>query len=204
MPEPLPLEPHRRPTGLAVFLIIAGLIGLWAAFQLTLDKFSLLENPNAHLSCNVNVLIGCSKNLVSWQGNLFGFPNPPIGLVAWSVVIATGVGILAGARYARWYWLGLNLGAVLALAFVIFLITASVTVLNDLCPWCMVTWTITIPTFWLVTLYNLKEGNIPNPPASRRVFSTLYGWVPLITFVCYVIVAIIAQVQLDWIHRAFI
>ena len=198
--------PHRntRPFGLAIFLIIAGIIGLLAAFELTLDKFAILANPQTQLNCNINVLVGCSKNLNSWEGNLFGFPNAPLGLIGWSAVIVVAAGILAGARYARWYWLIFNLGVVLALALVIFLITASVTDLRVLCPWCMVTWSVTIPTFWAVTIYNLKEGNIPLPAGARKFFRTLYSWVPLITLVSYLIVALIAQLQLDWIHRAFI
>lgn len=195
---------YRRPTALAVFLIVAGAIGLWAAFMLTVDKFHLLENPDAQLSCNFSVLVGCSKNLNSWQGSLLGFPNPILGLGGWTAVIAVGVGLFAAGHFARWYWLAFNVGVVLALVLVIFLITQSLTVLDVLCPWCMVTWTVTIPTFWAVTLYNLKEGHIPVPERARRFFGSLYGWVPLITIVCYAIVAVLAQIQLDWIHRAFV
>ena len=196
--------PYRRPTALAIFLIVAGAIGLWAAWMLTLDKISLLENANAQLSCNFNVLVGCGKNLNSWQGSLLGFPNPILGLGGWTATIAVGVGLFAAGRFARWYWIAFNVGVVLALALVIFLITQSITVLNVLCPWCMVTWVVTIPTFWAVTLYNLKEGNIPVPEGARKLFGTFYGWVPLITIVSYAIVAILAQIQLDWIHRAFV
>jgi uncharacterized membrane protein len=55
----------KRPTALAVFLVVAGIIGFYAAFQLTLDKFAVAANPNAVLGCNVSVLVGCSKNLLS-------------------------------------------------------------------------------------------------------------------------------------------
>jgi uncharacterized membrane protein len=195
---------YRRPTALAILLIVAGAIGLWAAFMLTVDKFDLLANPDAQLSCNFSVLVSCSTNLNSWQGSLLGFPNPLLGLGGWTATIAAGVGLFAAGRFARWYWLLFNLGVVLALALVIFLITQSLTVLNVLCPWCMVTWAVTIPTFWAVTLYNLKEGHIPVGERARKLFASLYGWVPLITIVSYAIVAVLAQIQLDWIHRAFI
>ena len=197
-------SPERRPTVLAVFLIVAGAIGFWAAFMLTIDKFHLLANAHAQLSCNFSLLVGCTKNLNSWQGSLFGFPNPVIGLAGWTAAIAVGVGILAGGRFARWYWVLFNIGVVGALALVIFLITQSITVLNVLCPWCMVTWAVTIPTFWAVTLYNLTEGNIPVPPRARAFFGKLYGWVPLITVICYAIVAVLAQIELDWIHNVFV
>ncbi|GIT81429.1 hypothetical protein LLS1_30980 [Leifsonia sp. LS1] len=195
----------RRPRLLAAWLIVAGAIGLAAAFLLTLDKLQMLRDPNAHLTCSFNVLIGCATNLASWQGSLLGFPNPLLGLVGWTATIAMGVAILASRDgFARWFWLAFNAGVVLAMALVVFLITASLTVLNVLCPWCMVTWSVTIPTFWAVTLYNLKTGVIPVPERVRRVCSVLYGWVPLITVGCYAVVAVLAQIQLDWIHRAFV
>ena len=91
----------KSPIGLAVFLIIAGAIGFAAAFALTLDKLAMLENPDAQLSCNFSVLVGCSTNLGSWQGAVFGFPNPLIGVAAWSVVITIGAAILAGATFRQ-------------------------------------------------------------------------------------------------------
>lgn len=191
----------KRPTVLAVFLIIAGAIGFVAAFALTLDKFTLLEHPTAQLSCNISVLVGCSKNLNSWQGAVLGFPNPIIGIACWPAAIAVGVGILARARFARWFWLLFNVGVIGAMVLVFFLIDQSVTALFVLCPWCMVTWSVTIPTFLAVTFYNLKTGNIPTSASVRRACKTLYGWVPLITILCYAFVAIVAQVQLDWLHR---
>lgn len=197
-------QPSKRPYVLAVFLIIAGLIGLWAAFELTLDKFALLQNPHAQLNCNINPLVGCGKNLDSWQGSVLGFPNPLIGLMCWVAPVAVGVGILAGARFARWFWMLFNLGIVGALVLVIFLITESLYSLFVLCPYCMITWTVTIPTFWAVTLYNLKTGNIPVPASIRQRAAAVYSWVPLITLVSYAVVAIFAQIQTNWIPNAFL
>ncbi|MET0954825.1 MAG: vitamin K epoxide reductase family protein [Cryobacterium sp.] len=191
----------KPPIGLAIFLIIAGAIGFAAAFALTLDKFTMLADPTAQLSCNFSVLVGCSTNLGSWQGAVFGFPNPLIGVAAWSVVITIGVAILAGASFKRWFWLGLNLGVTGALVFVIWLMGQSFFVLDVLCPWCMVTWTVTIPTFLAVTLYNLKTGNIPVPARIRRAAAGAYSWIFVITIVCYLIAATIAQLQMDFLHR---
>lgn len=191
----------KRPIALAVFFIVAGIIGFYAAFELTLDKFAVAANPNAQLSCNVSVLVGCSKNLLSWQGSLLGFPNPILGLSGWTAAIAMGAAIFAAPRLERWFWLLFNLGVVGALALVIFLIYTSVAVLDVLCPFCMLTWSVTIPTFWAITLYNLKEGHIPVPESIRKRARFFYSWVPLITLCSYVVVAVIAQVQLDWLHR---
>src|SRR5690606_3039826 len=40
-----------RHIGYGIWLIVASLVGWWAAFQLTLEKFFLLENPSEQTSC---------------------------------------------------------------------------------------------------------------------------------------------------------
>lgn len=200
-PRVPPPETSKRPVGLAIFLIIGGLIALTAAFLLTLDKIHILEDPQAQLSCNFSVLVGCSTNLGSWQGAIFGFPNPLIGLIGWTVVITIGAGILAGARFARWFWIGLNVGITGAIVLVVWLMGQSFFVLDVLCPWCMVTWVVTIPVFLAVTLHNLTEGNLPAPAAVRRFAAGAYSWIVVITIGCYLVAAAIAQVQMDFLHR---
>ena len=201
----MPDSPSRsRPVALAIFLIIAGALGLLAAWSLSLDKVMLLADPEFVPDCNVGVLVGCSTNLNSWQGAVFGFPNPFIGLVAWPVVITIGVAILAGAQFARWFWIGLNVGVAGALVFVGWLIYQSIYVLDVLCPWCMLTWAVTIPTFWVVTLHNLRTGHIPASARVRRLAAEWYKWIPLITVACYAIVILLAQAQMNAIPRVMI
>lgn len=193
-----------RPIGLAVFLLIAGALGLLAAWELSVEKVLTLIDPAHVPNCNVGVLVGCATNLESWQGSVFGFPNPFIGVAAWPVVITIAVGILAGARFARWFWVGLNVGVAGALVFVGWLIFQSIYVLDVLCPWCMLTWAVTIPTFWVVTLHNLREGNLAGSARVKRLAAAWFGWIPLITVVCYAIVIFLAQVQMDAIPRVLI
>ena len=188
---------NKRPVALAVFLIVAGVVGWFAAFSLTLEKFTTLTHPTEALGCDFSVLVQCRANLESWQGSLFGFPNPIIGLAAWIAPIVVGVALLSGARFARWFWVLFDLGVAAALAFVIWLIAQSIFVLGTLCPWCMVTWSATIPLFWAVTLYSLKTGAWPVGARVRSVASSLYGWVPAITIGSYLVVAVIAQLRLD-------
>ena len=183
--------------------MISGAIGLYASFELTVAKFDTLLNPDSSLGCDFSVLVQCGKNLDAWQGSVFGFPNPLIGLAGFVAPIAVGVGILAGARFSRWFWVSFNVGVAGALAFVCWLIYQSIFSLHTLCPWCMVVWSVTIPLFWAVTLFNLSSGNIPLAAAAKKVFTAAYGWVPLLTFVSYLIVAIIAQLKLDVINSLF-
>jgi uncharacterized membrane protein len=191
----------KRPFAYAITLVVAGAIGWYAAFSLTVEKFHLLANPEAALGCDFSLLVQCRANLESWQGSLLGFPNPILGLAGWTAVIAVGVALLAGARFDRWFWIAFNVGVVGALALVIFLITTSIFVLGTLCPWCMVTWSATIPTFLMVTLNNLRNGTIPLPARLRAFAGAAYSWTPILTLALYLVVAVIAQVQLDVINH---
>lgn len=192
-----------RPTALAVWLIIAGVIGWWAAFSLTMERIHLLANPDAILGCDISPLVQCGKNLASWQGSLFGFPNPILGLTGWMAPIVVGVAILAGARFARWFWWLFEAGVTLAFVFVIWLIGQSIFVLGTLCPWCMVTWAVTIPTFYAVTLHILRTGILPAPAVIRSGADRLMGWVPLLAVISYAIVAVLAQLRLDVLGALF-
>ena len=190
---------HPRPTVFAIWLVLAGGVGWFAAFELILERFHQLAEPGTAASCDFNLVVQCGKNLESWQGALFGFPNPILGLTGWVAPIVVGAALLAGARFARWFWMLFWLGIACAFAFVVWLITQSVFVIGTLCPWCMVTWIVTIPTFYAVTLHVVRSGAVPASARARKGAATLMGWIPVLTVVSYAIIALIAQLRLDWI-----
>lgn len=190
---------HTRPRVLAIWLIVAGVVGWIAAFVLTIEKLHAAENPGTAASCDFSIVVQCTENLGSWQGAVFGFPNPLIGLTAWMAPVVVGAAILAGARFARWFWLLFWAGMTFAVGFVIWLIGQSVYDLHTLCPWCMVTWAVTFPSFYAVTLHVLRSGVVPLPAKARATADTLMGWMPLLSVVTYAVIALIAQLELDWI-----
>lgn len=190
---------HTHPRALAIWLILAGVVGWIAAFALTIEKFHLLENPGTSASCDFSVVVQCGANLDSPQGSVFGFPNPLLGLTGWVAPIVVGVAVLAGARLARWFWWLFWAGVLFAFGFVLWLIGQSIFVLGTLCPWCMVTWVVTIPTFYALTLHLLRSGIVPAPEAVRAGAAALMGWLPLLAVLSYAIVGFIAQLRLDWI-----
>ena len=198
------IERMRRPsTALSILLIVGGLMGLTAAFALTLDKLALLANPDFVPSCNFSVLIGCSKNLNSPIGEAFGFPNPLLGLAMFPAPVFVGLASLAGARFPRWFWALFNVGMAFAIGFVAWLMTQSVFTLDVLCPWCMVVWSAVIPMSLGVTLYNVREGNLPLGARASRIAGTAFGFLPIITLLVYVVFAVIAQIELDVLGNLF-
>lgn len=188
---------RNRPIAIAIFLVFAGLIGLWASFQLMIEKIHALTDPGAVLSCDFSIVLQCAKNLDSAQGAIFGFPNPILGLVGFMAPVVVGAAILAGARFNGWFWITFNVGVAGAFALCMWLAYQSIFNLSTLCPWCMVVWSVTIPMFWAVTLRNVTVGAIPAPRKLRKAGKAAYSWVPVITLLGYIIIAIVAQYRLD-------
>ena len=169
-------------------LTVAGGIGTIAAFALILDRIALLKDPAHVPSCSINPLLSCGPVMASPQAEVFGFPNPLIGLIAFPVLTTTGIVVLAGARLPRWYWLGLQAGATAGVVFVHWLIFQSLYRIGALCPYCMAVWVVTITAFWYLTLHNLTSDRFGIPLCWRHAGDTmaryhstvLVGWLLLI------------------------
>ncbi len=148
-------------------LVIVGVIGLIAAFVLSLEKIELLKNPDYQASCNINPIFSCTSIMKTEQASAFGFPNAFIGLISFTLVLGTGVAMLAGATFKKWYWMLFNLGTLGGVIFVHWLIHESLYEIGALCLYCMVVWSITMPAFVYTTLWNLRSKNIVPPKALR-------------------------------------
>ena len=143
--------------------IIYGLIGWAAAFALTLERIHVSANPNATLSCDLNVFISCKSVMLTKQAALLGFPNPLIGLAAFVAPIFVGFAVLAGARLKQWFWRIYMVGISMGFIFVLFLFSQSTYVIHVLCPYCMLAWIAMIPLFWKTLLWAGAEGVIDVP-----------------------------------------
>ncbi len=177
-------------------LLFSGIIGLVAAFTLTQDKIAILEDPNFVPSCSINPVLSCGSVIVTEQASIFGFPNPIIGLITYSVVITLAILLLSRVVLPSWVWLGLNLGALGGLAFVIWLIFQSLYVIGALCPWCMVAWVGTILIFWTSTAENAKAGRFTRsgtPGFVSEIFSSL-RWV----FIGSTFLVILTLIFINW------
>ncbi|WTY84573.1 vitamin K epoxide reductase family protein [Micromonospora sp. NBC_01405] len=158
-------------------LTIGGLVGALAAFVLTVEKIALLKNPAYVPSCSINPILSCGSIMTTGQAEVFGFPNPLIGLAAFPVVAATGIAVLARLQLPRWWWLGMQAGTLFGVAFVHWLFFQSLYRIGALCPYCMIVWVVMIVLFSYTTLYNLQDGRLPAPrritAAALRVHSAI-------------------------------
>lgn len=191
------LEPTRR---FAFTLIWTGILGWFAAFSLVLERIHVATNPDAVLSCDVSPFISCKSVMLTEQASLFGFPNPLIGVAAFVAPIAVGLAILAGAKFAAWFWRLFAVGITLGLVFVIWLWIQSTFVIGVLCPYCMVAWAAMIPLFWKVILFGTKDGFIDTPLRFVGFFDRAYdkAWVFTLATEALLIAIIIARFWTSW------
>lgn len=166
-------RPARVTPPAAWWVLIAGVIGLWASVTLTIEKIEILLNPSYVPSCNINPILSCGSVMVTPQASLLGFPNPLIGIVGFTVVVVTGVLAVAKVELPQWYWVGLAAGVAVGAVFVHWLIFESLYRIGALCPYCMVVWAMTISL--LVVIASVMFG----PALERRqtgVAQLVYQW----------------------------
>jgi uncharacterized membrane protein len=162
--------PAGVPTASAVWVLIAGVVGLAAAVTLTIEKIKLLENPAYVPSCSINPVLSCGSVMATPQASAFGFPNSLLGIVGFSVVVVTGVLAVAKVALPQWYWAGLAAGTLLGVVFIHWLIVQSLYHIGALCPYCMVVWTVSIPLLVVVASIALQ------PLAGNKMARAVYQW----------------------------
>jgi uncharacterized membrane protein len=170
---PLSEEPGRW---FGALLVVTGAAGLLAAWVITLDKLTLLKDPDFRPGCSLNPVVACGGVMKSEQASALGFPNPLLGLVAYAIVIGVGASVLAGARFPRWYWLTLDAGMLFGVGFCTWLQFQSLYRINALCLWCCLAWAATILMFWYVTAHNVRRGFLPSSQG-LRTFVSEFAWV---------------------------
>ncbi|MHA7154258.1 vitamin K epoxide reductase family protein [Arthrobacter sp. TMN-50] len=171
MDSPAPLFAHDRPFGL--LMVITGLVGWLAAGQLVLERLAVYADPNYVTTCDINAFVSCGEVFKTWQASLLGFPNPLLGIVAFSVVITTGAMLLAGATVAKWYWRSLQVGVSLGMVFTIWLWSQALFAIGILCTYCMVVWAAMIVLTIFLTSRNVLRGALPGGQRARAFLS---GW----------------------------
>lgn len=149
---------HRTRYVVFGLMLVGGIAALIASFTLTLDKLEVLQNPNAILSCSVNVVLNCSNVMETAQSHIFGFPNMLIGLMAFPVIITIAVLGLSGTKFPRWFLLVASTAFLLDITFSYWLFFQSVYAIQILCPWCLLVTASQTIIFSSFLHYNLKEN----------------------------------------------
>nr|WP_194948205.1 vitamin K epoxide reductase family protein [Actinomyces trachealis] len=164
------------PRSYAILLIICGLIGLAASWELMVAELTQLRAPSSELSCDINPLVSCGASLNVWQGNLLGVPNSFLGAMAFTAVMMSGALLACGVRLPRWVWWALATGCLGAAIFVAWFLGVSVITFSRLCPYCMVIWAAVIPIIWHTWARAAVGGHLPVGRENAAVLLRLRWW----------------------------
>jgi len=157
----------------AWIFVVGGIIGIFASIELIIQKIAVLSDPDFVPNCDINPILSCGSVISTEQASLFGFPNPVLGVIGFTIVIMFGALLFTGVELPRLMWLGLNFGALAGMVFVIWLVSQSLYAIGALCPWCMVVWSVTIPIFWQVTTDNLASKKLSLGKSLSEIIVTL-------------------------------
>lgn len=182
-----------------IFLsMLIGAIGsLIASFVLSVEAYELAKNPDAILSCSINVVLNCATVAAHPSASLFGFPNSFLGLIAEPIVITVAIAGLAGVKFPRAFMFVAQIFYTLGLLFAYYLFATSYFVIGALCPWCLLVTATTTFVWFAITRYNVRENNLYlSKNVSRWAHSVIdrdYDKVALFSVVTFIVAAIVVK-----------
>lgn len=162
----------RRWAGLALVL---SLIGFAASAVLVAERLAIFADAGHRTSCDINAWLSCGTVMRTPQAEAFGFPNPFIGIVAYAVMIAVSLAVLAGARFAAWYWWLVWGGVLAGSLFTLWLWWQTTFVINALCLYCMIVWCMQTVLLAHTTARNARAG-LWGPRAAGAAHPSAWAW----------------------------
>ena len=178
-------------------MLIGAIASLIASFVLSVEAIELAKNPDAVLSCSINVILTCATVGLHPSASLFGFPNSFLGLIAEPVVITVAIAGLAGVKFPRLFMAFAQFFYTLGLIFAFWLFSQSYFVIGALCPWCLLVTATTTFVWFAITRYNIRENNLYlSKDLSRRLHAFIdkdYDKVVMFAIVFLLIAAILLK-----------
>jgi uncharacterized membrane protein len=144
-------------------MLVGAILSLIASFVLSAEAIQLAKNPDAALSCSVNVIVNCATVAKHPTANMLGFPNSFLGMMAEPVVITVAIAGLAGIKFPRRFMFAAQIGYTLGFIFAYVLFYISMFIIQALCPWCLLVTLTTTFVWFAITRYNIRENNLYLP-----------------------------------------
>lgn len=182
-------------------MLIGAALSLIASLVLSIEAVHLAANPQAELSCSINVVVNCATVSLHPSASFFGFPNSFLGLIAEPVVITVAIAGLAGVTFPRRFMFAAQVGYTLGFIFAYVLLYISFFIIRALCPWCLLVTLTTTLVFFAMTRYNIKHGNLYLPKKVQKYFKKLidndYDRLLMWTIVIIIIAGIVVKYGAD-------
>lgn len=178
-------------------MLVGAILSLIAAFVLSIESYHLAKDPNATLSCSINVILNCATVAKHPSADLLGFPNSFFGMMAEPIVIVVAIAGLAGVKFPRLFMFAAQVGYTAGLVFALYLFYVSFFIIQALCPWCLLVTLTTILVFFAITRYNIREDNLYLPKKLSKRLQTFihkdYDKLLLASLVVFLVAAIIVK-----------
>ncbi|MGK2896188.1 MAG: vitamin K epoxide reductase family protein [Candidatus Saccharimonadales bacterium] len=155
-------------------MLIGATLSLIASFVLSVETLQLAKNPDAVLSCSINIILNCATVAEHASNEMFGFPNSFLGMISEPIVITVAIAGLAGVRFPRLFMATAQFFYTLGFIFAWFLFGISFFIIQALCPWCLLVTLTTTFVFFAITRYNIRENNLY---LSKKLSKALHGFI---------------------------
>jgi uncharacterized membrane protein len=157
-------------------------IGTVAAFWQTLEKLTLIKNPDASLSCNLSGVFSCSNVLNSHQASVFGFPNSIMALSLFLIFFTVGLIGLTGGLVGKYMRFAMQFLSLFTLGFAFWFLFESTYRISSICIFCLF-----IFGGLLLVNYAWLRQNAPDSKWLKKL--TFKGMDVFIWLVCAILVA---------------
>jgi len=128
------------------------------------------------------------------EGTEFTLPASAfLGIFFEAVVLTVSFALIAGVRFPKWYYLGVEALYTIGLFFAYWLFTQSYFVIHVLCPWCLLI-TITTTLVWFgLTRVCISQGVLPAPAWWRSVMKAGGDWLLVVLVIAAVLAMIVVR-----------
>lgn len=122
----------------AAVIAVCAIIGMVDSFYLVLQYIQVLLHPGEVTPCTVNTLVSCTKTVQGTYAHYFpGIPNPLLGMLWYSGLVAYGVSRYLGSEFSRQARVFVGVVIVLGVMLSYRLYLASIFELKGVCPFCL-------------------------------------------------------------------
>lgn len=138
-------------------LAVGGTLGLIAMTWQASERIHMLKNPGVALNCNLNPIVDCGGVLGNKLAAVLGFPNAFLGMIFFAILASSGLMLLSGGVFQKWYRHFVMVVATILMLFSVWFFGVSLYILGKICIFCVVGWVVSVPIFWYSLIYFLQN-----------------------------------------------
>ncbi|MDQ5885940.1 MAG: hypothetical protein QG628_337 [Patescibacteria group bacterium] len=172
-------------------LTLGGSLGLIAMTWQASERIHMLKNPGVSLNCNLNPVVDCGGVLGNKLAAILGFPNAFLGMIFFAILATSGLMLLSGGTFQKWYRHFVMAVATVLMMFSVWFFGVSLYILGKICIFCVVGWVVSVPIFLYSLIYYLQNSSkkLSNKPQKFTDFIARHH-IDIIV-VTYVLMAVI-------------